>query len=148
MINKNEIYMNIAFEISKCSKCVSKQVGCIAVKNDRILASGYNGTPSGYKNCNEYFDYLNFNRQEHHLWSNKYEVHSELNLINFCAKYGIELDGSGLYVTLRPCFQCSKNIIQSGIKRIYYKDEYDLELSEKVEIDDFLKDNKIEIYKL
>lgn len=145
---RDNVYMNIAFEISKLSKCVSKKVGCIVVKDQRILASGYNGTPSGFLNCSENFDKNNFNRNEHHEWSNIYEIHGELNLICFCAKNGIELKDSVLYTTLKPCYQCTKNIIQSGIIKIIYKDEYDLESKNNKETDNFLNENHVKIEKL
>jgi len=124
-MNKDIIYLKVAKELSIFSKCVSQQVACIAVKDDRILATGYNGTPSGYINCNEKFGQP-FNRHDHHEWSLQHEIHAELNLILFCAKFGIGLNGATLYSTLQPCNDCSKNIIQSGIKRIVFSNKYDL----------------------
>jgi len=129
------------------SKCVSVQVGAVLVKNERILSIGYNGTPSGYKfNCDAVFDKHNFNREEHHKFSEKYEIHAEMNVILFAAKTGIPIENSTLYVTTHPCFQCIKNLTQSGVKTIIYDKEYDL-IDKKTykEINDFLRDVKINL---
>lgn len=121
-----DIFIKTALLISQKSKCVSKKVGAVLVKDNRIISIGYNGTPSGFKNCNEQFSEIQYvDREEHHSWSDKYELHGELNAILFSAKNGISVDGCDLYVTLHPCDQCLKNIMQVGIKNIYYVFEYD-----------------------
>lgn len=75
-MTKNEIignmYLKMALEVSKLSKCVSHQVRCIIVKDGRPLVNGYNGTPSGYINCNNVFDKHNFNREMHISFSDKW----------------------------------------------------------------------------
>ena len=118
-------FMETAINLSKLSKCVSKQVGAVIIKDYRIISMGYNGTPSKFHNCNEIFDKNNFEREKHHEWSNIYELHAEMNTVLFAARTGISIEGCTMYVTLRPCDQCLKNLIQSGIKKIYYLDEYD-----------------------
>ena len=120
-----ELFIKTALLLSQKSKCVSKKVGAVIVKYDRIISMGYNGTPPGFKNCNSIFSEDEYDREEHHKWSNMYELHGELNAIMFSAKNDINIDGCDLYVTLKPCDQCIKNIIQSGIKRIFYVYEYD-----------------------
>ena len=112
-------FINIAKEIASASKCVSKQVGAVIVKNGRILSTGYNGTPSGYTNCCDYWN--NQYTKEHHLWSKTYEIHAEMNAIIWAARKGISIEGATIYVTLEPCSECSKNLIASGIKRIVYE---------------------------
>lgn len=124
------VFLNIAKEIASLSKCVSHQVGCVVVKDGRILSTGYNGTPAGYKNCNELFNsHLVKNnirsREEHHMWSNLHEIHSELNAVSYAAKHGIALNGATMYCTLEPCANCAKTIIQAGIVRVVFGKFYD-----------------------
>lgn len=116
-------FMNIASEIAKASKCVSKQVGAVIVRDGRILSTGYNGTPSGFTNCCDHWEgkYTN----EHHEWSKTYEIHAEMNAIIWAAREGIKIKDATIYVTLEPCSDCSKNIIASGIKRIVYDKSYE-----------------------
>jgi len=121
----NKFFMNTATGLAKLSKCVSFQVGAVIVRDERIISMGYNGSPKGYLNCCDKFNKENFNRKDHHKWSNIYEIHAELNAILFAAKNGISLDGCVMYVTFKPCDQCIKNIIQSGIKKVIYLNEYD-----------------------
>jgi len=137
-------FINIAFELATASKCVSKQVGAVIVKNGRILSTGYNGTPTGYVNCCDYWD--GEYTSEHHEWSKTYEIHAEMNAIIWAAKEGISIDGATIYVTLEPCSECSKNLIASGIKRIVYATEY--EHTNSNTISKFIKDNGVSIEKL
>lgn len=137
-------FLNIAKEISKASKCVSKQVGAVIVKNGRILSTGYNGTPAGFQNCCDYWD--GKYTKEHHEWSKKYEIHAEMNAIIWAARQGISIEGASIYVTLEPCSECSKNIIASGIKKIVYEKSY--EHTNSPEISKFLQDSGVEIYQL
>jgi len=122
-----DFFIKTALLLSQKSKCVSKKVGSVIVHDNRIISMGYNGTPSGFINCCDHFDttYLPVLRNVHHEWSDKFEIHSELNAIIFCAKHGINIQNAEIYVTLFPCDQCIKNLIQSGIKKIYYLYEYD-----------------------
>jgi len=143
MLN-DENFINIAKELSTASKCVSKQVGAVIVKNGRILSTGYNGTPPGYQNCCDCWDgkYTN----EHHEWSKTYEIHAEMNAIIWAAREGISIEGATIYVTLEPCSECSKNVIASGIKRIVYDKAYEHTNSEI--ITKFIKDNGVSIEQL
>ena len=120
-----DFFIKTVLLLSQKSNCVSKKVGAIIVKDNRIISMGYNGTPSGFENCNKHFDENNFNREEHHIWSNTYESHAELSCLLFAVKSGINISNSEMYVTMHPCDQCIKNIIQSGIRKIYYLYQYD-----------------------
>ena len=124
---QDEIFMNIAKEVAKMSKCISYKVGCVLVKDRRIISTGYNGTPAGFCNCDEYFQGQNINdiREEHHKFSENFEIHAEMNAIIFAAKNDISIDGCDLYTTLHPCNNCLKNLCNSGIKRIFYGIKYD-----------------------
>ena len=137
-------FINIAKEIASASKCVSKQVGAVIVREGRILSTGYNGTPAGYINCVEHWD--GEYTKEHHEWSKTYEIHAEMNAIIWAARKGISIEGATIYVTLEPCSECSKNIIASGITRIVYEKPYEYNHSEV--ISKFIKDNGVVIEKL
>ncbi|DAB29724.1 MAG TPA: dCMP deaminase [Sulfurimonas sp. UBA12504] len=136
-------FVNIATEIASASKCVSKQVGAVIVKDGRILSTGYNGTPAGYKNCCDHWE--GTYTSEHHEWSKTYEIHAEMNAIIWAARKGISVEGATIYVTLEPCSECSKNLIASGIKRIVYAKSYEHTHSET--ISKFLQDNGVSIEK-
>ncbi|PIF03667.1 MAG: dCMP deaminase [Arcobacter sp.] len=137
-------FINIAKEIASASKCVSKQVGAVIVKNGRILSTGYNGTPSGYTNCTDHWngEYT----KGHHEWSKTYEIHAEMNAIIWAAREGISIKGGTIYVTLEPCSDCSKNIIASGIKKIVYEKSY--EHTNSNIIAKFITDNNVSIKQL
>ena len=143
MLN-DKIFINIATELATASKCVSKQVGAVIVKDGRILSTGYNGTPAGYENCSDHWNHTY--TPEHHEWSKTYEIHAEMNAIIWAAREGISIADATIYVTLEPCSECSKNLIASGIKRIVYAKEYEHTHSEV--ISKFLKDNGVSIEKL
>ena len=132
-------FINIALEIASASKCVSKSVGAVIVKNGRILSTGYNGTPAGYTNCCEHWN--NEYTNEHHEWSKTYEIHAEMNAIIWAAREGISIKDATIYVTLEPCSDCSKNIIASGIKRIVYDKSYEHTNSDMVT--KFIKENSV-----
>ncbi len=134
-------FINIATELASASKCVSKQVGAVIVRDGRILSTGYNGTPAGFINCCDHWD--GEYTLEHHEWSKTYEIHAEMNAIIWAARNGISIDGATIYVTLEPCSECSKNLIASGIKRIIYAKEYEHTNSES--ISKFIKDNGVVI---
>ena len=134
-------FINIAHEIASASKCVSKQVGAVIVKDGRILSTGYNGTPSGYINCSTHWggEYT----KDHHDWSKTYEIHAEMNALIWAARKGISIENGTIYVTLEPCSECSKNLIAAGIKRIVYDKAYEHTNSEIVS--KFIKDNGVVI---
>ena len=134
-------FLNIAKELSFASKCVSKQVGAVIVKDGRILSTGYNGTPAGYQNCSDFWD--GKHTKDHHDWSKTYEIHAEMNAIIWAARKGISIEGATIYVTLEPCSECSKNLIASGIKRIVYEKSYEHTNSQI--ISKFLEDNGVKI---
>ena len=138
---RDKNFLNIAKELSFASKCVSKQVGAVIVKDGRILSTGYNGTPAGYQNCSDFWD--GKYTKDHHDWSKTYEIHAEMNAIIWAARKGISIEGATIYVTLEPCSECSKNLIASGIKRIVYEKSYEHTNSQI--ISKFLEDNGVKI---
>ncbi len=108
-------YLEMAQIWAQNSYCKRRKVGALLVKDRMIISDGYNGTPSGFENiCEE--DGV----------TKPYVLHAEANAITKVAKSGNSSDGATLYVTASPCLECSKLIIQSGIKRVVYRDEYRL----------------------
>ena len=108
-------YLEMAEIWAQNSYCKRRQVGALLVKDNMIISDGYNGTPSGFENvCEE------------NGVTKPYVLHAEANAISKVAKSGNSSLGATLYVTASPCIECSKLIIQSGIKRVVYKDEYRL----------------------
>lgn len=142
----HNFFMNTAKNLAEISSCVSHKVGCIIVKNNRIISMGYNGTPSGYHiKCCDKFDSKNWNKEEHHKWSNIHEIHAEVNALVNAANNNISIDNSIMYCTLFPCDNCLKMISQSGINELYYLNEYNRS-SEKGELFEFIS-SKIKIEK-
>ncbi len=109
-------YLEMAGIWAKNSYCKRRQVGALLVKDKMIISDGYNGTPSGFENICE----------DENGVTKPYVLHAEANAITKVAKSGNSSQGATLYVTASPCLECSKLIIQSGIKRVVYKDEYRL----------------------
>ena len=130
MLNDNN-FINIATEIAVASKCVSKQVGAVIVRNHRQLATGYNGTPPGIKNCFEGGCKRCQLRMDGKIESGASLDrclcnHAEANAIMHCAILGIEAgaDGAILYSTFVPCLECTKMAITIGIKKFVCLDKY------------------------
>lgn len=127
-----DFFLKTALLLGQESKCVSRKVGALIVHENRIISTGYNGTPTKFPNCNEIFDPHNFDREEHHKWSKLYEIHAEMNAILFAAKEGNAIEDSVIYTILQPCDECLKNIVGSGIKKIYYVYPYDKSTKENI----------------
>lgn len=117
-------FLKMANNLRALSKCAKTQVAALAVKDGRILSNGVNGTPSGYINCNQ-IHVGDFDHKAHRAWADEHEIHAELNTALYAAKHGINIDGCTIYCTMMPCKQCSKNLINVGVKRIVYSSIYD-----------------------
>lgn len=128
----DKIYLEMAQIWSKNSYCERKKVGCLIVNNRAIISDGYNGSPTGFSNKCEIDDV-----------TLPYVLHAEANAITKLARGNQSSDGSVLYVTLSPCYECSKLIIQSGIKRVVFNQIY-----RKMESISFLAEAGIEIIKI
>ena len=109
-------YIEMASVWAKNSYCKRRQVGALLVKDRMIISDGYNGTPSGFEN----------NCEDENGVTKPYVLHAEANAITKVAKSGNSSENATLYVTASPCIECSKLIIQAGIKRVVYRDEYRL----------------------
>ena len=109
----DKTFINIAKEVGALSHCTRSKVGAVLVKDGNVISFGYNGTPAGMDNaCEE----NNVTKDE--------VIHAEMNAILKAAKSGNAVDGSTLYLSLSPCQNCCKLIIQSGIKRVVYLEGY------------------------
>src|SRR5690554_1676720 len=110
-------YLKMAMIWAQNSYCKRRQVGALLVKDKMIISDGYNGTPAGFEN--ECEDESNVTKP--------YVLHAEANAITKVAKSGNSSEGATLYVTSSPCLECSKLIIQAGIKRVVFTESYRLE---------------------
>jgi len=126
-------YLGIARAVAARASCSRRQVGAVIVVDNAIIATGYNGTPIGVKNCNE----GGCPRCASEAPTGAgYDacicVHAEQNAIVFAARHGNATQGGVLYTTLRPCFGCAKEAIQAGIRRIVFAEPfaYEEELEE------------------
>ena len=162
--------MKTALVWAKESHCKRRQVGAVLAKEGRIISVGYNGTVAGSKsnNCEDEIiteifkcsecgstthhngkcslcgsNYMLFSHEEKLLVSKQTVLHAESNALAFAGRYGISTDGCDLYITLSPCIECSKLIIQHGIRRVVYLEEYRCNKGL-----DFLKKHGIEILHL
>ncbi|MBR0296682.1 MAG: dCMP deaminase family protein [Paludibacteraceae bacterium] len=115
-LKRDHLYMKMARTWAENSYCVRRQVGALMVRDNMIISDGFNGTPSGFENICE---------DENNV-SKPYVLHAEANAITKIARSNNSSNGATLYVTASPCMECSKLIIQSGIKRVVYGEKYRL----------------------
>ncbi len=121
----SEYFMKIADVVAERSTCLRRRVGAVAVRDQRILATGYNGVPAGVMHCKEagcLRELLGVPSGERHELCRA--VHAEQNVIVQAATYGIALQGAEIYCTTLPCLICAKLLISCGIKTIWYKTGY------------------------
>tara|TARA_B100000085_G_scaffold273922_1_gene289954 strand:+ start:6915 stop:7364 length:450 start_codon:yes stop_codon:yes gene_type:complete len=117
----DQAYIDMAYRWSKLSKANRKQVGCIVVKDGVIISDGYNGTPSGFDNDCEFAPR---NHLDMELITKPEVLHAESNAITKLAKSTQSSEGATMYITIAPCIECSKLIIQSAIARVVIGDLY------------------------
>lgn len=116
-ISWQQYFMAMAKVVSLRSTCTRLNVGAIIVRDNRIIASGYNGSVEDSAHCIDEGCYIVNNHCVR-------TVHAEMNALLQCARFGVRTEGTEMYVTHFPCLQCSKHIIQAGIKKIYYESDY------------------------
>lgn len=129
----DEYFMKLANDVSTRTTCLRRAVGCVIVKDNRILATGYNGVPCGIRHCCEtgcLREKLGVpSGQRHEICRG---LHAEQNAIIQAAKYGINISGSKIYINTQPCVVCAKMIINAGIEEIIYQNPYNDELSKEI----------------
>lgn len=141
----NQLFMDIAYRFAQESHCLSYKVAAIAVKDQRIISTGINGSIAGSENCDEHFSKIyqslligirtrepsleqwikNQYRQEHHDFSLAYEIHAEQNMVATAAREGISLTGCNIYITAEPCDSCLKLLAAIRPQAIYFHELYD-----------------------
>ncbi len=128
-----EYFTEITRMVATRSTCCRRRVGAILVKNKRILATGYNGAPSGVPHCLDVGclrEQLGIPSGERHELCRG--LHAEQNAILQAAFHGVSIEGADLYCTNLPCIICSKMIINAGIRQVYYLDGYADQLSREM----------------
>ena len=139
-----EYFMSIAKLVATRSTCLRRSVGAVLVKNKRILATGYNGAPTGIRHCEEtgcLREKLNVKPGERHELCRG--LHAEQNVIIQSAYYGVTTKGTTLYSTHKPCIICTKMLINAGVKKIFFLDGYPDTLA-----DEMLSEANIEVERL
>jgi dCMP deaminase len=129
----DDYFKKITEEVKTRSTCLRRQVGAIIVQNKRILATGYNGAPSGLKHCLE----VGCLREKLRIPSGERQelcrgLHAEQNAIIQAAQHGVSISGATIYTTNKPCVSCTKMIINAGIKEIVYMEEYKDDLADEL----------------
>lgn len=122
----NEYFMDLAALVASRSTCLRRYVGAVAVKDQRIIATGYNGAPPGHDHCLEIGCY----RQQLGIPSGERQelcraVHAEANIVAQCTKFGVSLNGTSIYLWGgSPCLNCAKLLVTAGVQAVYCNEFY------------------------
>lgn len=144
MLNKwDNRFVSITNEVASWSSCLHRNVGAVIVKDNRIISTGYNGAPKDVVSCKDKnkCERENIESGTHAEFCKG--VHAEQNAIIQCARLGISCENATLYCTHKPCVICAKIIINAGIKRIVYWNDYPDKLSDKI-----LKESNVIVEKI
>lgn len=130
-LSLDDYFMEIARVVAKRSTCLHRQVGAVIVKGKQIISTGYNGVPSGHAHC------LDIGCAREDVPSGQRSelcrgAHAEQNAINFAARYGISIERATLYTTLFPCSWCAKSIVNAGLARVVYAEDYPDPLAKEI----------------
>jgi dCMP deaminase len=119
----NEYLMGIAIAVRTRANCLGSRIGAVVALNGRVVSTGYNGTPENMPNCLDGGCHRCANRDQYPSGSG-YDlcicVHAEQNAILSAARFGIAIEGSTVYTTMRPCFSCTKEMLQARVRAVYY----------------------------
>jgi len=129
----DEYFMSIAEQVAGRSTCLRRHTGAILVKDRRILATGYNGTPAGLAHCEDagcIREARNIASGSHHELCRG--IHAEQNAVIQAARHGIVIDGDTVYTTHQPCVLCAKILVNAGVVDIVYRDAYPDPLAEEI----------------
>lgn len=129
----DEYFMQVADVVATRSTCLRRNIGAVIVRDKRILATGYNGAPTGLPHCSE----IGCIKERLHIPSGERQelcraLHAEQNAIVQAARYGTVIEGASIYTTTEPCSMCAKMIISAGIRRVVYREEYPDPLSREL----------------
>lgn len=133
-----QLYIDILKAYEKLSTCTRVHVAALLVKDGRVLCAGYNGVPRGFVHCSCVFKKFNGKffykdkeltendwREKHHEFSEIYEIHAETNCLMYALRQNIDISDADLVLSISPCEKCAKMIAASGVKNVYYLNEYD-----------------------
>ena len=130
-LNIDGYFMEIASVVASRSTCLRRKIGAVIVKGKQMVSTGYNGTPAGHPHCTDVGC-----ARENVPSGQRSELcraaHAEQNAINFAARYGIPIDGSTIYTTTYPCSWCAKSIVNAGIARVVFLDDYPDPLAKEI----------------
>lgn len=118
--SKDEYYMGVALAVRERANCRGRKIGAVLMLHNRVISSGYNGTPEGMMNCEDGGCERCLKRKSGKGYDVCICVHAEQNALVSAAKFGIPVSGASLYTTLQPCFGCFKELIQAGVSDIYF----------------------------
>jgi len=125
-----DYYMGLALAVRRRANCLGNRVGAVLVLEDRVIATGYNGTPQNMRNCDEGGCERCANREKYRT-SMGYDVcicvHAEQNALLSAARFGVATQGAELYTTMRPCFGCTKELLQARVRAVYYLHDWEPE---------------------
>jgi dCMP deaminase len=142
----DEYFLMLAKLAATRSTCLAFPVGAVIVKNKQVVATGYNGSPSGSAHCTtQGYCYPGLSSCDASKTLPSRAVHAEANAIAQAAKHGISTDGASIYVTLEPCLSCLKLIISAGIKEVFYETLFNV--GEKALVRDSFVDEGLVILK-
>jgi dCMP deaminase len=120
---RDDYFMTIAMAVRRRADCVGNRVGAVVVQDRRIVSTGYNGTPENMPNCSEGGCHRCSERASYPAGTG-YDlcicVHAEQNALLAAARFGIAVSGATLYTTMRPCFGCTKEMLQAGVREVFY----------------------------
>ena|SRR5690242_7433809 len=126
-LSTHEYYMNIAFAVREKANCKGRRVGTVLLMKNRIISTGYNGTPEGVTNCLD-GGCVRCRDRVQFAAGVAYDVcicvHAEQNALITAARFGIPVGGSVVYSTMRPCFDCTKALFQAKVRAVYYHDHW------------------------
>ena len=132
--NRHDFYMRLAMVVETGAKCLGSRVGAVIVRDNRVLGSGYNGTPAGYPNCTESERgcrrcAIRRELPDASLSGKLYDIclcgHAEQNAMLTAARFGTALDGAFLYTTVQPCFNCLKELMQVRLCGVVFRREWE-----------------------
>lgn len=135
-----EYFLRVAETVSTKSHCIRRKVGAVIVVDKRIVATGYNGVPSGFRNCNEIGECYNIKRESGENLHLLPCVHAETNAIHQAAKHGIAIKKGSLFISIAPCNNCLLSCISAGLEAVFYKEDYTLD-TESEKLRNYLLEN-------
>jgi dCMP deaminase len=125
----DQYFMDIADIVAHRATCSRAKIGAVIVREKNIVATGYNGSPAGHPHCTEVgcLIYVSRNPDGEEEENCFRTIHAEINAIAQAAKSGVKIDGADIYITSSPCYHCLKTLINTGIKRIFYRKPYKID---------------------